>query len=102
MLFVPSLDESALHNISALLKTEANPPSFPDILNAVNDRLLVLQNPDLANGKTVRSQRDLAREAVQAIVEPHVLDWMDDDDSLTEVAFIRRALDEISRRFEDQ
>ncbi len=102
MLFVPSLDESTLRNISALFKTEASAPSFPNILNAVNVRLLALENPDLANAKTKPSQRALAREAVQTIVEPHVLDWMDDDDSLTEVNFIRRALDEIDRRFEDQ
>ncbi|KAI1796128.1 hypothetical protein LXA43DRAFT_880633 [Ganoderma leucocontextum] len=102
MLFVPSLDDSTLRNISALLKTEASAPSFPNILNAVNARLLELENPDLANDKTKPSRRDLARGAVQAIVEPHVLDWMDDDDSLTEVDFIRRALDEINRRFEGQ
>lgn len=102
MLFVPSLDESALRNINALLKTEPGAPSFPNILNAVNNRLLVLENPNLANDKPEPSQRDLAREAVQTIVEPHVLDWMDDDGSLTEVDFIRRALDEINRRFEDQ
>ncbi|KAI0720384.1 hypothetical protein C8T65DRAFT_10618 [Cerioporus squamosus] len=44
--------------------------------------------------------RQAVREAVQAIVNPHVLDWMDDDDSLGEADVISRALQEIDERFE--
>ncbi|TBU47261.1 hypothetical protein BD309DRAFT_856414 [Dichomitus squalens] len=102
MLFVPSLDHETLRNVNALLNTETSPPSYANLLKAVNDRLVILENPEGVLNKATLSRRALAREAVQAIVEPHVLQWMDDDDSLTDVDFIRRALDEINRRFEEQ
>lgn len=50
----------------------------------------------------MRASRQLARDAVEVIIEPHVLEWMDDDDSQTDIEFILRALAEVDNRFEKQ
>ena len=102
VLFVPSLDQDTLRNVNALLNTEEGASSFTDLLKAAKERLVVLENPGSMLDEATLSRRALARKAVQAIVEPHVLQWMDDDDSLTDVDFIRRVLDEINGRFEDE
>ena len=39
---------------------------------------------------------------VNEIIVPRMLDWMDDDEALSDSAFIQRCLDEIDSRFEHE
>lgn len=39
------------------------------------------------------------KTAVEGVISPDHLDWMEDDESLADLAYINRALDEISNRF---
>lgn len=48
----------------------------------------------------IPSWRDRVRDVTQAIVEPDRLGWMDDDETLNDLAFSSRALSEIDSRFE--
>ena len=75
---------------------------LPKALAAVRARLLVLQKSDGVLDRVDPSQRVLVRDVVQAIVEPHVLDWMEDDDVYNGAEIIPRALREINQRFEDE
>lgn len=77
--------------------------SFEVLLTATDKRLQELSTAQSEGANLdVPSQRVLARDAVQAIIEPHVVEWMDDDDSLTDAEFITRALAEVDSRFERQ
>lgn len=78
--------------------------SYDALLTAVDKRLQELSSShqDKEARSDVRASRQLARDAVEVIIEPHVLEWMDDDDSLTDIEFILRALAEVDNRFEKQ
>ena len=94
------MDEHALQNAKVLLDSASIQGS---LLTAIDHRLSnTLGNADNLGGSTTRPWRVLVRDAVQAIIEPHVLDWMDDDDTLTDHDFVIRALTEVDARFAEQ
>lgn len=86
-----------------MFATETKASSYTTLLNAVNDQLHGSAATQDVNAATPTfSWRGRARDAVQVIVNPHVMDWMDDDDSLPDIAFIQRSLHEINHRFEQE
>ena len=101
---MPSLDADILRHVSTLLRTSPKTPSCTSFLQAVDERLGALSNIQdvimATSTSTPTAWRVLVRDAVQAIVNPHVLDWMEDGDALGETDIIRRALQEIDERFE--
>ena len=91
------MDEDTLQNAKVVLDSTS---SHGILLAAIDERLNDPPiNPDDGSNSETRPWRVLVRDAVQAIIEPHVLDWMDDDDSLTDHDLIVRALAEVDARF---
>ncbi|KAI0080860.1 hypothetical protein K474DRAFT_1682349 [Panus rudis PR-1116 ss-1] len=52
--------------------------------------------------KASKDWRATVKKIVQSIVEPDDLNWMDDDESLTDAQYIHRALQDIESRFEQR
>ena len=89
-----------------MLDTETKGTMYATLLTALNNRLQ--PPPMVQDGGVVISPggswRSRAREAVQTVVNPHVLDWMEDDadDAPPDTALIHRALEEIATRYEKE
>ena len=105
VLSVPNLDEETLRTFNAVLDTDTRAPLYQTFLVTSRNRL-----QGLAPGPSTRhliqpspaSHRLNVREAVQAIIEPSPLEWMDDDDQTFDAQYVHRSLNEISNRFERQ
>lgn len=100
-LFVPSLDQETLCHINGLFDTEAKRPFYQSLLEIMGSRLQNLQGP-VQEAPTTTARRILAQEAVNKVIEPRVLDWMDDDGNIDDTDFIRRCLSEVDDRFEKE
>ncbi|KAI9000757.1 hypothetical protein BD414DRAFT_405932 [Trametes punicea] len=96
-LFLPSLDVQTLQHSRAEI---ASASAYDALLAALDKRLRDTSPSNACNQVRVQPWRTLARDAVQAIIEPHVLEWTDDGDSLTDVDFVARSLAEVNDRFE--
>lgn len=58
-----------------------------------------VQDPILSADTSSNEWRMLARTAVEEIIAPDVVAWMDDDDSYSDVQFMNRALKDIKARY---
>ncbi|KAI0751060.1 hypothetical protein C8Q80DRAFT_1099585 [Daedaleopsis nitida] len=87
-----------------MLDSGAKGSTYAAFLDVVRNRLQILEAPlDVNRNATssLASWKTRARDVVQAVVNPQVMDWMDDaDDSQVDVAYIIRCLEEINMRFE--
>ena len=85
-----------------MLDTETKGAMYATLLTALNNRLQ--PPPMVQDGGVVISPdgswRSRAREAVQTVVNPHVLDWMEDDEGTSDALIIERALSTIQNRFQ--
>ena len=71
-------------------------------IHALCDESLISTKPKAINGHLILSPhvwRQRVRDAVQAIISPDVLSWMDDDDASSESHICQRSLYEIKFRF---
>lgn len=96
------MDESNLRNLRTAFS--GGLPELEDLLQQVEQKLesldsmyaeieVQLENPQV-------SWRIQVKLVVQAIVEPDEILWMDDDESLSDMQYINRALSEVENRFD--
>ncbi|KAJ7688699.1 hypothetical protein B0H17DRAFT_938064 [Mycena rosella] len=75
---------------------------FTALLRELDDRL-VTNSSDKPEAKpeTVKWRQQI-RESVQEVIFPITIDWMDDDETMSEEDYAQRALDDVKARFERQ
>lgn len=75
---------------------------YESLLKAIDSRAskdLVAAKPSLPENPAIQYRRDV-RNIVQRIVQPEDLNWMDDDEGITDEQFAERAVGDIRHRFE--
>lgn len=99
---VPHLHYPELDSIVEALEDESE--GTLDLITATKAQLEVRnRRPDTEGQARVQLEdsgwRSRVKSIVQVLVEPDQLEWMEDDESLTDTQYISRALNEIEERF---
>ena len=100
-LFVPNIGEDSLRHAITSLNTDGKKAQYEKFLQTGLDRLRSKQSLP-SSLPAARSWKVLARQAVSEIIEPSVLDWMDDDSHTVDAEYIHRCLSELNRRYEQK
>jgi serine/threonine-protein kinase ATR len=102
---VPHLDEASRLEIKDFIQHQAQEINYGKLLQAVNKRANAIKvDGEFHKAPTADSSahtwRREARNIVQVIVQPEDLDWMEDDEGISDLLFIERALNNIQSRFQ--
>ena len=105
---LPCLDKASIQELQSFLREREGHDSYVKLLQAIEKgtaaaslrtaepQLEKTQIVDESTGHWRRGVRDI----VQSIVEPDDLDWMEDEEDMSEIQFIERALSYVENRFE--